>query len=93
MKGVILCGGLGTRLRPMTLVTNTHLLPVYDRRFSINAGKISVELGWTPTRSNWPEAIVDAIGWYRAHEIRWRPPRGEPVPPAGRKPRASVHAD
>ncbi|MBN1780651.1 NTP transferase domain-containing protein [bacterium] len=31
MKGVVLAGGLGTRLHPLTKVTNKHLLPVYDR--------------------------------------------------------------
>ncbi|MBD3237356.1 MAG: NTP transferase domain-containing protein [Candidatus Eisenbacteria bacterium] len=29
--GVVLAGGLGTRLNPLTAVTNKHLLPVYDR--------------------------------------------------------------
>ena len=31
MKGVVLAGGLGSRLRPLTAVTNKHLLPVFDQ--------------------------------------------------------------
>ncbi len=31
MKGVLLAGGTGSRLSPLTKVTNKHLLPIYDR--------------------------------------------------------------
>ena len=37
MKGIVLAGGLGKRLAPLTTITNKHLLPVYDRPMIFHA--------------------------------------------------------
>ena len=55
MKGMILAGGLATRLKPLTLVTNKHLLPVYNKPMifyaiesMVNAGIKEVLLSTSP---------------------------------------------
>jgi glucose-1-phosphate thymidylyltransferase len=45
MKGVILAGGLGTRLYPLTKITNKHLLPVYNQPMIYYPIKTLVEAG------------------------------------------------
>ena len=47
MKGVILAGGTGSRLDPLTRITNKHLLPVYDRPMVTYAIESLVRAGVT----------------------------------------------
>ncbi len=47
MKGVILAGGKGTRLHPLTRITNKHLLPIYDRPMVTYAIEALVNAGVT----------------------------------------------
>ncbi|MFN2606881.1 MAG: sugar phosphate nucleotidyltransferase [Acidimicrobiales bacterium] len=47
MKGVILAGGSGTRLYPLTRITNKHLLPIYDRPMISYAIEALVKAGVT----------------------------------------------
>lgn len=45
MKGVVLAGGLGTRLRPLTSITNKHLLPIYKKPMIYYPIEMLVEAG------------------------------------------------
>ena len=45
MKGVVLAGGTGSRLYPLTRITNKHLLPIYDRPMITYAIEALVEAG------------------------------------------------
>jgi glucose-1-phosphate thymidylyltransferase len=63
VKGVILAGGSGTRLHPLTRITNKHLLPVYDRPMVTYAIEALVQAGI-------PELMVVTGGTHAGEFLR-----------------------
>ncbi|OGG06400.1 spore coat protein [Candidatus Gottesmanbacteria bacterium RIFCSPLOWO2_01_FULL_40_10] len=63
MKGIILAGGLGTRLYPLTHATNKHLLPVYNRPMIFYPVKTLVSAGVT-------EILIVTSGPHAGHFLR-----------------------
>lgn len=63
MKGVILAGGLGTRLYPLTYATNKHLLPIYNRPMIFYPIETLVKAGVT-------EVMIVASGPHAGHFLR-----------------------
>ncbi len=63
MKGVVLAGGQGSRLKPLTKVTNKHLLPVYNQPVIYypiaNDEPICVVLGDNVIENNIRQATMD----------------------------------
>ena len=47
MKGIVLAGGLGSRLHPLTRITNKHLLPIYNKPMVYYPIEMLVEAGIT----------------------------------------------
>jgi len=63
MKGVILAGGLGTRLYPLTHATNKHLLPIYDQPMIFYPIQTLVKAGVT-------EIMIVTGGPHAGHFLR-----------------------
>lgn len=61
MRGVILAGGLGTRLRPLTTVINKHLLPVHDKPMLFYPLEMMAEAGI--------EEVLIVVGGQSTEEI------------------------
>jgi glucose-1-phosphate thymidylyltransferase len=66
MKGILLCGGNGKRLLPLTKVTNKHLLPVYDKPMVYYPIKTLVSAGITDimilTGSEYAGDFINLLG-------------------------------
>lgn len=45
MKGILICGGSGSRLRPLTEITNKSLLPVYDKPLILYPLQVMLDSG------------------------------------------------
>lgn len=43
----------------------------HDRRYAIDGRKIEQELGWVPTRSDWPAALERTVQWYVDNRTWW----------------------
>jgi len=63
MKGVVLAGGLGSRLYPLTKITNKHLLPVFDKPMIYYPIQCLVNAGIT-------EIMVVTGGNYAGHFLQ-----------------------
>lgn len=73
MKGVVLAGGLGTRLYPLTKITNKHLLPVFNRPMITYPIECLVRAGITDilivTGGNSPGDFLRLLGNGKAYGV------------------------
>ena len=71
MKGILICGGLGTRLRPLSEVTNKSLLPVYDQPLIFYPLQILLHAGITDIMVITGPEHIDHITKFLGSGSRW----------------------
>lgn len=76
MKGIILAGGLGTRLYPLTRTTNKHLLPIYNEpmiyypiRTLVNSGVKNVMGSYS---GQFVQILKNGDEWYKENDWWWK---------------------
>jgi dTDP-glucose 4,6-dehydratase len=67
-------GLLGRPRDAYDLVTDR---PGHDLRYAIDSSKIRMQLGWSPTFSDFAKGLAATIAWYQANEAWWRPQKSE----------------
>lgn len=74
MKGIVLAGGLGTRLYPLTKVTNKHLLPIYNKPMVLYPIESLVLAGVTDilivTGGEWATDFARLLADFKSYGIR-----------------------
>jgi len=58
--------------KPASLKTIVPDRPGHDRRYLLDASKISEELGWTPTRG-FDDGLAETVAWYEGNRGWWEP--------------------
>lgn len=66
----LICEAMGVSADAVESVADR---PGHDRRYALDATKITTELGWHPSHTDFAQGIEDTVRWYSDHRSWWEP--------------------